>query len=119
MCGRWRRKPLFLPLPADAKDVEPLIVADQCQVFVKRLRRNHAVEWVSVLGRKTAGPESVLETDGQWQITCRSNDRNEIVNESLRQGELAQTILRCDFPCGGGRDENFVPLRLNQVTGTG
>ena len=108
-----------LPLAANAEDVELLIIADQCQVFVDGLRSNHAVEWVFVLGRKTASPKSVLETDGQWQITCRLNDRNEIVNESLRQGELAQTILRCDFPCGSGRDEDFVPLRLNQMTGTG
>ncbi len=80
------RTPPGLPLSADAKDVQLVIIADQCQVFVDGLRSNHAVEWVFVLRRKTAGPKSVLETDGQWQITCRLDDSNEIVDESLRQG---------------------------------
>ena len=75
------------------------------------LRSNHTIERVFVLGRKTAGPECVLETDGQWQITCRLNGKNEIVNKSLRlsslpnrnfvaisQAEAAET--KTSFLCG-------------------
>lgn len=83
------------------------------------LRSNHAVKWVFVLRRETAGTKCVFEADGQRQITRQLNDRNEIVDESLCQGQLAQTIFRCNFPCGGRRDEDFVPLRLNQMTGAG
>jgi hypothetical protein len=54
------------PFPANTEHIKLFIVADQSQVFVDRLRSDHAVEGVFVLGRKTAGAKRVLETDGQW-----------------------------------------------------
>jgi hypothetical protein len=52
------------PLAANTEDVKLLVIANQRQVFVDGLGGEHAVKWVFVLGRKTAGPKSVLETDG-------------------------------------------------------
>jgi hypothetical protein len=53
------------PFPANTEHIKLFIIADQCQVFVDRLRSDHAIEGVFVLRRETAGAKSVLEADGQ------------------------------------------------------
>jgi hypothetical protein len=46
------------------------------------LRRKHAVKGVFVVRGQAACAKRVLEADWQRQIPCRSNDGNEIFNES-------------------------------------
>src|SRR5579871_5437906 len=99
---------VVLPETPDGELVELGVVAEQSQIFMNRLRGEHAVKGIFVAAGQAAGAEGVFWKDGQQRVSGGGDDREKVFCQFLRLREFTKTVFGCNFPSRYGRDEEFL-----------
>src|SRR5690606_18465511 len=97
-----------LPDEVDTKEGERLVSANHRKLLDEALRREHAIERVSVGMLETSRPLRVLGADLQLRESGFLHPASQVPHEALRLGEPSKTELGGDLPTARAGDEDFI-----------
>lgn len=95
--------------------VKDSIVADNGEVFSLRLGDQHVIERIPMISRKCTCTDRVRKRN-RWTVESLLVEKVlKIAHKVLACWQFSETNLGCNFPRGGGADQDFVASVLDQA----
>ena len=109
----------FSPDSLCSQGIEGHIARNKGDAFDQALRRQHAVEWITVLAEQSTRSQRMKVTDRQMAEPIKGHQFVKTSNRIAPDVQFSQAILGGNLPCTGCTDQELVGIVLNQLPYSG